>query len=240
MDWTLATQRNRTALLAIVAALWAMTGAAARAMTGRRKGDGAAFPDRAVMLAFRRILRPAESAVRRLIVIVAARMRVRPKANAQRPTPDFSRFAARSGDRPPTFALFDTPWRLVPRPAGRRAGGIPRVLFLDWNGTLGLPAAAAGAQAGDERDGRSLLRRLAALHHALNTLPAQARRLKRVMARRETAAAAHAPGKTVRPLPLGPMRPGRPPGHRGRAAHPVDHILAECHGLALAVAHAPP
>jgi hypothetical protein len=29
-----------------------------------------------------------------------------------------------------------------------------------------------------------------------------------------------------------PLRPGPPPGRRKRHIHPIDEILADCHGLA--------
>ena len=81
-------------------------------------------------------------------------------------------------------------------------------------------------------------RRILALHHALNTLPQQARRLKRIMAARERAVADKAakgltPGSTRNPLPLGPMRPGRPPGHITKPRNEADLILKDCQDLAL-------
>ena len=63
MDWALAIKRNSEALKGIVAALFAMLGLAGEATVGR-------IPQplhRAVL----RVLRPAESAVRRLIIIAA-------------------------------------------------------------------------------------------------------------------------------------------------------------------------
>ena len=63
MDWALAIERNSEALKGIVAALFAMLGLEGEAVVGR-------IPQplhRAVL----RVLRPAESAVRRLIVIAA-------------------------------------------------------------------------------------------------------------------------------------------------------------------------
>jgi hypothetical protein len=68
-----------------------------------------------------------------------------------------------------------------------------------------------------------LYRRLNALKVALADVPAQARRLVRWQARRESAPQA----KFTTPL-----RPGRPPGYRRTPTHGVDHVLAECHGLA--------
>ncbi len=64
MDWDLAIKRNSEALNAIVAGLFAMLG-----LAGTIGFADSALPPRAVL----RVLRPAKSAVRRLIVI-AARM----------------------------------------------------------------------------------------------------------------------------------------------------------------------
>ena len=68
-----------------------------------------------------------------------------------------------------------------------------------------------------------LTRRLQAVKLALDDLPRQARRLARWRVRRENAQS---------PKFKSPLRPGRPPGHRRKAVHEVDAVLAECHGLA--------
>jgi hypothetical protein len=72
-------------------------------------------------------------------------------------------------------------------------------------------------------DARRLHARLEALKLALEDLPRQARRLVRARARR---------AKVARLELQSVMRPGRPPGHRKRPIHDVDHVLAECHWLA--------
>jgi hypothetical protein len=61
MDWTRAIERNRTALLALAAAI--------AALIGGRDGEGRIA--RGLRNAAMALLRPAESAVRRLIVISA-------------------------------------------------------------------------------------------------------------------------------------------------------------------------
>ena len=73
MDWPLAILRNRDALRAIVAALFALAG-----LTSPRRGEvSRAQPvterglPRHILAAILAILRPAESAVRRLILIAA-------------------------------------------------------------------------------------------------------------------------------------------------------------------------
>jgi len=70
-----------------------------------------------------------------------------------------------------------------------------------------------------------LSRRMQALHHALNDLPKQAKRMVRKIAKR--AAAKAGPGKVP------PLRFGSPPGFRKKHIHEIDSILHECHCLAM-------
>jgi hypothetical protein len=66
-------------------------------------------------------------------------------------------------------------------------------------------------------------RRLQILKLALDDLPGQARRMARWRVRRESMKS---------PKFKSPLRPGPPPGRRKRRIHPIDEILADCHGLA--------
>jgi hypothetical protein len=126
------------------------------------------------------------------------------------------------------FRLFDPRKRFAPsrREAGPRAiprirvfGRDPRVIAL-W----APPTAAPAPPPDDGRiDARRLSLRLQAVKLALEDLPRQARRLVRLRARREKV-----PDLRFK----SPLRPGRPPGHRRRPVHEIDHVLAECHGLA--------
>ena len=77
MDWDRAIERNRDALSAILAGLFAMLGLTGTATVGR-------IP-RQVHRAVLRVLRPAEAAARRLIVIAARGMVA--KLKAPRPMP---------------------------------------------------------------------------------------------------------------------------------------------------------
>jgi hypothetical protein len=74
-------------------------------------------------------------------------------------------------------------------------------------------------------NGLPLCRRLHALKAALADVPRQAQRLARWRARRER-------NQVLRPTFATPLRPGLPPGYRGKPVHEVDHVLIECHGLA--------
>jgi hypothetical protein len=69
----------------------------------------------------------------------------------------------------------------------------------------------------------NLLRRLAALKDALESLPRQARRLMRVLDRRQ-----HIPRLRLRM----PLRPGRAPGLRRKPGLEIDTVLHECDWLA--------
>ncbi len=71
MDWALAIDRNREALLRIVAALFAMAGLAGDAVPGPFREPGKATLPNPIYRAILRVLRPAESATRRLVIILA-------------------------------------------------------------------------------------------------------------------------------------------------------------------------
>jgi hypothetical protein len=115
VDWAKAIEINQAALARIVAALFAMLGLAEGGVPER--------PPRAVYLAVLRILRPAESAVRRLIVIVARGLTAEPLAPA-RPMPDGLAIARKRGGHRVSFQLFDTRKRFNFGPPGRRTAKI--------------------------------------------------------------------------------------------------------------------
>ncbi len=219
MDWPLAIDRNREALKRIIAALFALAGIAGA-------GYVSTLPRRvhaAVMLA----LRPAESAVRRLIAIAAQGLVLKPRAS--RPFPaGLAAFPSAGVSRAPAFALLDplkhfdpeTIWDAAPPPVISTATG-----FFD-------PDQDAAASPSPEEPVSAMLlgRRLMALRRALDDLPRQARRLVRWQARRDMALKRKGPFRLLR---LSPFRPGLPPGWRQRSMHEVDDVLRECHGLAL-------
>jgi hypothetical protein len=219
MDWALAIKRNSEALKGIVQALFAMLG-----LVG---SETAARIPQLLHSAVLRVLRPAESAVRRLIVIAARGLVV--KLAASRPMPAGAIIGKGSGNSRPSFPLFDprknfeslrrrTFTRNPPRI--HIFGNDPRVAAL-W------PAPQPEAEPAPPPDGlvnaQRLSRRLEALKLALEDLPRQARRLARWRVRREAAKA---------PKFKSPLRPGHPPGYRRKPVHEVDEVLIECHGLA--------
>jgi hypothetical protein len=218
MDWELAIKRNSEALIGIVVELFAMLGLVGEATVSR-------IPQplhRAVL----RVLRPAESAVRRLIVIAARGLVVR--LAPSRPMPA-GKVIGKGGNSCPSFQLFD-PRKTFNRPRRRafsRIGPRIHVFGPDPRVAALFPAPQPVVEPPPPPDGlvnsQRLTRRLQALKSALDDLPRQAKRLARWRLRRE---------KMPSPKFRSPLRPGRPPGHRRKPTHEVDEVLIECHGLA--------
>ena len=221
MDWDLAIKRNSEALKGIVDALFDMLGIVGDATVGR-------IPPplhRAVL----RVLRPAESAVRRLIVIAARGLVV--KVAPSRPMPKGQIIGKGGAPRSSSFKLFDTRKDFPELRAHRvkYAKHPPRVLFFGPDSRVDdlwpspQPVAAPALPPDGLVNAERLTRRLQALKLALEDLPRQARRMARWRMRREAAKA---------PKFRSPLRPGRPPGSRRKPTHEVDEILTDCHGLA--------
>jgi hypothetical protein len=215
MDWARAIERNSDALKGIVAALFVMLGEAGGAA-------GLRLP-RPLHRAVLSVLRPAESAVRRLIVIVARGLAVKPAP--ARPMPPG--LIGRGRRNRPSFQLFDPRKRFAPERLRPGPRGVPRIHIFGRDPRVAAlwpaPPAAPAPPPDDSTDARRLCLRLEALKLALENLPRQARRLARLRAKREKA-----PDLRFK-LPL---RPGRPPGSRRIPVHDVHRVLAECHGLA--------
>jgi len=230
MDWDLAITRNSKALKAIIEVLLALLG-----LDGT---DAASRIPRSLHSAVLGVLRPAESAVRRLIVVVARNVVV--TLSPLRPRPEGIKLAVSKGkgggmSRPPSFPLFDPrkrfkfargPRRNFPRvmPRIRVIDDDPRVVAL-WPKPQPVvePPAPPDGLVGAAR----LTRRLQAVKLALDDLPRQARRLVRLQERREAT-----PDLAPELKFKSPLRPGRPPGYRKKPIHEVDEVLADCDFLA--------
>jgi hypothetical protein len=206
-DWARAIERNSLALRGIIAGLFAMLGE----VTVERLPES-------LYRGLLRVLRPAESAMRRLVVIAARGLVV--KAVASRPMPK-GPLKKGVGSRP-VFQLFDPRKDFAdctPRVVARihTFAYDPRVAAI-W---AALPRSKPAAPPDDGFVNASrVIRRLQALKSALDNLPRQAKRLAHWRIR-------HPELKYKSPL-----RPGPPPGHRRKKLHEIDEILAECHGLA--------
>jgi hypothetical protein len=227
LDWDLAIKRNSEALKGIIASLFAMLELAGGITVSR-------IPQ-SLHSAVRRVLWPAESAVRRLIVIAARGLVVKlpPSPPGLRPKP-VGKIGKGGGSRLPSFKLFDARKNFAPH-RRKFMRNPPRIAFLSLpDPTVAAIFAARAARAPapaaapvPPSDGLvnavPLTRRLAALKLALEDLPRQARRMARWRARREAM-----PSPKFR----SPLRPGPPPGRRRKPTHLVDEVLIECHGLA--------
>lgn len=215
MDWTLAIARNRDALRVIVGAVAVLL-------------DGMADRvPRALHRSVAAILGPAESALRRLIVIAARGVVAKPLPARPGPMPALprthrTRLAFRLFDRRKYFPVDPPTPRPGPEPRLHVIGGDPRIALF-----RPLPPLSETHPATPSDDGmvdlHRLRLRLEAARRALDTLPRHAQRLARWRARRDRID--HLKRRS-------PLRPGPPPGHRKRPQRDIDFVLAECHGLA--------
>ncbi|NJM28830.1 MAG: hypothetical protein HC855_00655 [Rhizobiales bacterium] len=225
MDWDLAMTRNRDALLRIVASLFAMLGLV----------EGAAIDriPRALHTAVLRILRPAEAAVRRLIVAAARGMVVKPAVPRQMPRGEIVRKGS-GKTRRPAFRLEDIrPPLLPPEPRPKHAlksfspaDLTPAMLRALHRKSRDLIATSKPAPIKDGKvNASSLAHRLQAIKGALDDLSGQARRFLRWKAKRERIS-------KERLIYTNPIRPGPPPYVHKKARHEVEEVLRDCHWLA--------
>jgi hypothetical protein len=214
MDWDLALKRNSEALQGIVATLFAMLG---DVTVGRIPK----LLHRAVLL----VLRPAESAVRRLIIIAARGLVV--KVAPSRPMPKGHIFGKGGAPRASSFQLCDRR-KYFPELSQRRVKytkNLPRIHVFPYDTLKPSPRPVVVPPPPPDGlvNGTRLSRRLQVLKLALDDLPNRAKRLARWRVRREAMKS---------PKFKSPLRPGPPPGRRKRHIHPIDEILANCHWLA--------
>ena len=217
MDWDLAIKRNSEALNGIVAALFAMLG-----IVGAETVSRISQPlHRAVLL----VLRPAEYALRRLIIIVARGLVV--KVAPSRPMPKGQMIGKGGGSRLPSFQLYDTrkDFPELRQHCIKYTKHPPRIHFFPYDTLQPAPQPAPAPVSPSDGlvNAARLSRRLQAVKLALDALPRQAKRLARWRVRREAMPS---------PKFKSPLRPGPPPGRRKRQIHEVDEILADCHALA--------
>ncbi|MGL4488512.1 MAG: hypothetical protein ACRCU5_03605 [Rhizobiaceae bacterium] len=213
MDWQVAIDRNREKLLSIIVMLMKTLGL----VTG---GMLTTLPRHLYRKAFA-ILRPAEAAVRRLIIMAAYDMelrgfnlaRLRERGLAERGGEGELRRqnAAEAGWQIASFNLIDPLKTFTEeRPDYTEFGPS---FNEDYTDRTPIPAASLG-------------RRLLALKHALDNINKQARRLTRWYAMRDQALSQNQPHR------LSPIRPGFPPGYRRKPIHPIEEVLLDCHSLA--------
>jgi hypothetical protein len=217
MDWDLAIKRNSEALRGIIQVLFALLG-----LDGT---DAASRIPHRLHRAVLRVLRPAESAVRRLIVVAARGLVV--KVAPSRPMPKIQRIGKASGPSRPAFKLCDKRifFPELSNPRVKYTKNPPRIHVFPYDTLVPRPRPAVVPPPPPDGliNAKRLARRLEALKSALEDLPRQARRMARWRVRREAAKA---------PKFTSPLRPGQPPGHRRKPSHEIDDVLTECHWLA--------
>jgi hypothetical protein len=219
MDWAMAIERNSEALFRVVASLVSMV---------RVRGGGvAAFLPRDIYSAALILLRPAESAVRRLIIMAARGLVLKLKLGPARAFPAgiaLNKDAARV----PAFCLIDPLKRFAPDDfewGKSKVQSLPRISVPGLFDPVFLTQPVLRYD--DMIAATALGRRVQALRFALDNLPRQARRLARWKLKRELARSAGAkPGR------LSPFRPGLAPGYHRHKPQEVDEILSECHHFA--------
>jgi hypothetical protein len=212
MDWVRAVDINRVALKRIVAEIMALIGFVAGGTVQR-------LPH-AIYRSVERLLQPTESALRRLIVIAARGLVVKPLP--KRAMPQGFAIASNPTGRM-AFRLFDTrktfDFNQPENPLFIKVETYENNPFNLFNGQ----AWSRSDEPAESVSAVHLSRRLAAVVHALETLPQQARRLARWQLRRKN---------LKKPKFICALRPGLPPGHQTRPKAEIDHILQECHWLA--------
>jgi hypothetical protein len=220
IHWTRAVEINHIALTRILAEIFALLGLV----------SGSSF-DRLPQALYRsveRLLRPTESALRRLIVIAARGLVVKPLL--KRPMPKglktSRKVAEPKASRLMSFRLFDTRKSFdFIQPENPDFVYVKTYSNNPFNPfeQFRRQYPAQPEKQDDSVNAIQLIRRLAAVKHALETIPRQAQRMARWQAQRKM---------MEKPQFTSPLRPGPPPGHRQKPKLDVDFVLRECHGLA--------
>lgn len=245
MDWDLAIGRNRQALKRILDTLVAMAGIAVGPHPeARAEGEPRRTLPRRLHRAVLRLLRPAEAAARRLIVIAARGIVVTlPPPRPRKPKPETNHAALRSlgvavslsraeiarmtaetraaarraaarAARPPMPSLPLFDPRRLPGPDRRRY--LPAHSVPRILSFDGAPWRPLPPRPDDLLDATRIGLRLAALGRALDDLPGHARRFARWRTRRTLAGAGAQERSRIRRL--SPLKPGLPPGLPRREA----------------------
>lgn len=267
MDWQFAIKRNRAALKRVLAMLVAMVRSGPGGTKSQRFGFssertpetiaegwvGQPTLPRHLHRAVLRLLRPAEAAARRLVIIAAHKtgnaVLLSPSLHGDMPGEGVAVRETSSKLKPRrryplsiALPLTDPPRRPGRQPVSR---AMPRISVPGWNTPAPLPRPPAP---GDAIDARRLTLRLAALGRALDDLPREARRFARWQASRDAARTQdrnHAKGTQARHRTrrVWPLRLGRPPGQLSprnrRSAQDVHRILGDLNNLAVWVLEPP-
>lgn len=247
MDWDFAIERHRGPLLSLVLTLFAEIGLA--------EGGTIERLSKPLYRKVLRVLRTAESAVRRLIIVAARDIVVEPRpqrpARAERVSSDKGKAESTSNGsgqgkvkpkRGVFFKLFDPPKRLKKffgRPP-KRPRAEPRIRILDEPDPRAPifrlfrqpepppapPTPVIEEQVTVDYGTVNAIHLCRRLLAIKDALEDIPRQARRLARWRAR------PVEERRPQLSTPLRVGRPPGFRKRQVHEVDEILVECHWLA--------
>ena len=233
MDWDEIIERNRERLFLAIAPLLAVLG------FDQRRSEEVPRHFHSFLIT---LLRPAESAVRRLIIIAAIGIVVKLRLGASRAFPaglahKLKKALEEEEERFPAFPLIDPLKRFAPQDFGwaqdwsenwGKEQALPRISVPGlFDPTFPQPIPAPNRY--DPIATTSLLRRIRSLKEALENLPRHARRLARWKAKNELSNQPDAPWKPGR---LSPFRPGPAPGKHLHEEREIDVILGDCHYFA--------
>jgi hypothetical protein len=218
MDWGLAIEKNRDALKRILAMLVAIATMTDAAVADQNGGFRPAVLPRHLHRFVLRLLRPVESATRRLIIIAARGLVVkipqwRPRKPSQRkpplnrkngygtgivirpgPLPDWARELLPKRSPPLSLPLLDVLPRYGFRRRSARPAVAPRIRLLGNDPINPLfrhrePPPPSAPTPDDPLDATRIRYRLEAISRALDDLPGQAMRMARWAARRDARSA---------------------------------------------------
>jgi hypothetical protein len=247
MDWDFSTERNRALLLPVVAGLFAKIGLS--------EGGAVERVSRPLYRKVLSLLRPAEAAVRRLIIVMARNIVVEPRP--KRPMPSGlarsrkGTFQGKSSGkdngqsqetkpRKPSFNLFDPERRADFGQARRRRRKgrkvephvhviLPSNPHVPWflrGQSASTPPPAVPRKVEAVTDGTVSAKRLCRrLFAIMYALTNMEREAERY------ARLFAKPVEERRPQRERALRFGRPPGWRNKPTHEVHEILKECHWL---------
>ena len=221
MDWQQAINRQHEHLVRIVAMLFAML--------GLDEDNPVSRLSRPLHRAVLRILYPAESAVRRLIFVMARGLVA--KLPTRRPVPQDLSNLPRQANRPNVIPALRREGPPSTRNLATSSKKTDPRIHVFSEGRLVTILGRSPFEPAPEPDttinATQLCRRLFAIRSALENLPREARRLSRWRAR-----------STLRPPEKfrKPLRRGRPPGHREKPELDVDDVLKDCQWLAFEAA----
>lgn len=219
MDWARTIHIYRSVLHGILATLFDTL--------GLEDGEASVgLISRRLYRAVLRELQPMEAAVRRLIVLAARGLVIElnpAQATAEGGMGEKRARKRKASGRYSSFPLFDqrkasAAFGCEDEPGDGVFAGDPPANPVSPE-ALASPSALSKGRVDSSR----LCQRLQAVMLALADIPAQAKRLARLRARR---------AKVAHLKHLSPLRLGRAPGLRRKAKHEIDQVLREIHELA--------